>query len=60
MAPTELENILVSHPAISDAAVIGLPDDQHGELPRAYVVVAPGATINEQEILRFMKGEQML
>jgi acyl-CoA synthetase (AMP-forming)/AMP-acid ligase II len=38
VAPAELEAVLLTHPAITDAAVIGRPDDRHGELPIAYVV----------------------
>ena len=38
MAPAELEGLLISHPSIVDAAVIGYPGDEGNELPRAYVV----------------------
>ena len=38
VAPAEVENALLSHPGISDAAVIGIPDTEAGELPCAYVV----------------------
>ncbi|KPP85276.1 MAG: 4-coumarate--CoA ligase [Rhodobacteraceae bacterium HLUCCO07] len=43
VAPAELEAELVTHPAIVDAAVIGIPDDDAGELPMAFVVASPGA-----------------
>ncbi|WP_372611309.1 AMP-binding protein [Aquicoccus sp.] len=42
VAPAELEAELVTHPAIVDAAVIGIPDDDAGELPMAFVVASPG------------------
>ena len=48
VAPAELEATLVAHPGISDAAVIGLPDPQAGELPIAFVVAAtPAPTVDE-------------
>ncbi len=40
VAPAELEAILITHPAVADCAVIGIPDDEAGELPKAFVVPA--------------------
>ena len=42
MAPAELEALLLHHPWVADAAVIGIPHDVGGEVPRAYVVLKPG------------------
>ncbi|RDD44758.1 4-coumarate--CoA ligase-like 7 [Trichoplax sp. H2] len=39
VAPAELESLLKSHPDISDAAVIGIPDERAGEIPRAYIIL---------------------
>ena len=39
VAPAELEAVLVSHPAVADAAVVGSPDDEAGEVPKAYLVL---------------------
>lgn len=50
VAPAELEGVLTSHPDITDAGVIGVPDDTSGELPRAYVVVRPGKSLSEEQI----------
>ena len=37
--PAELEALLISHPSVTDAAVIGVPDEEAGELPKAFVVL---------------------
>eukprot|EP01113_Clastostelium_recurvatum_P036216 TRINITY_DN5135_c0_g1_i4.p1 TRINITY_DN5135_c0_g1~~TRINITY_DN5135_c0_g1_i4.p1 ORF type:complete len:532 (+),score=167.90 TRINITY_DN5135_c0_g1_i4:8-1603(+) len=53
VAPAELEGILISHPLILDAAVIGKPDLEAGELPLAFVVLKPGAKLREDEVIEF-------
>jgi 4-coumarate--CoA ligase len=50
VAPAELEALLLTHPAVADAAVIGRPDEEAGEIPVAYVVLRPGAEASEQDI----------
>ncbi len=52
VAPAELEAILLSHPAIADAAVIPSPDEEAGEVPKAFVVRK--ADISAEEILEFV------
>mmetsp|Transcript_66690 Transcript_66690/g.182928 ORF Transcript_66690/g.182928 Transcript_66690/m.182928 type:complete len:152 (-) Transcript_66690:80-535(-) len=54
VAPAELEDLLSTHPKISDAAVIPLPDEAAGELPRAYVVPKAGETITPDEVVQFV------
>ena len=41
VAPAELEALLLTHPAVADAAVIGMPDEEAGEVPKAFVVLKP-------------------
>jgi acyl-CoA synthetase (AMP-forming)/AMP-acid ligase II len=48
--PAELEALLISHPKIADVAVIGIPDDEAGELPKAFVVAQPGSGLTEDEV----------
>ncbi|XP_065171356.1 uncharacterized protein [Atheta coriaria] len=55
--PAELEALLLTHPKVMDAAVVGLPDDTAGELPLAFVVKKPGVQLNEQEIKDFIKEQ---
>lgn len=52
--PAELEAILLTNPKIKDAAVIGLPDENAGELPLAFVVKQEGVDINEAEIKKYV------
>nr|CAD7396225.1 unnamed protein product [Timema poppensis] len=52
--PAELEAILLTHPSVQDAAVIGIPDEMSGELPMAFIVKQPGATINSEMVTRFV------
>lgn len=42
VAPAELEDLLLGHASVADAAVIGIPDDYAGERPFAFVVLRPG------------------
>jgi acyl-CoA synthetase (AMP-forming)/AMP-acid ligase II len=47
VAPAELEAVLVSHPAIADAAVVRVPDEQAGEVPKAFVVASEALTADQ-------------
>jgi long-chain acyl-CoA synthetase len=54
--PREVEEVLMSHPAVSDAAVIGRPEERHGELPHAYVVLLPGASAAPGELISYCRA----
>ncbi|MFJ3673519.1 o-succinylbenzoate--CoA ligase [Streptomyces sp. NPDC090106] len=54
--PAEVEKALYEHHAVSDCAVIGVPDEKWGEVPRAVVVLAPGTKASAEEILAFLHG----
>lgn len=55
--PAEVENVLMSHPAIADVAVIGIPHERWGETALAVVVKAPGSEVTEQEIIDFSQSQ---
>ncbi|MEV6292819.1 long-chain fatty acid--CoA ligase [Streptomyces sp. NPDC051896] len=54
--PAEIEDLLLAHPGIAECAVIGVPDDKWGEVPRAVVVPAPGADLDPDEVLASLTG----
>ena len=56
--PREIEEVLITHPAVSLAAVVGVPDEQHGEEIKAFVILEKGATLEPEELIAWAK-EQM-
>jgi acyl-CoA synthetase (AMP-forming)/AMP-acid ligase II len=52
--PAELEALLIAHPKIADVAVVGVPDDEAGEIPKAFVVTAAGQEITVDEIQSYV------
>lgn len=56
IAPAELEALLLSHPKIQDAAVIGVRDDEGEEIPKAFVVAAPDAGLTAEDVMTFVAG----
>merc|ERR1711962_10870 len=54
VAPSELEDLIRRHPGVNDVAVVGVPDERSGELPRAYVVRKTRGTL-ETDIIDWVK-----
>ncbi|XP_033733818.1 probable 4-coumarate--CoA ligase 1 [Pecten maximus] len=55
VAPAELEDVLLSHPGVQDVAVIGVPDERAGEIPRAYIVPKPNSKYTPEDISKFVE-----
>jgi acetyl-CoA synthetase len=58
--PTEIEEILVTHESVRDAGVIGAPDDERGEVPKAFITLANGCTANkslESELEEYVRDQ---
>jgi long-chain acyl-CoA synthetase len=56
VAPSEVEDALRQHPSVADVAVVGLPSEHSGEEVVAAVVLAPGATLDEEALDAFVRG----
>ncbi len=54
--PREVEVVLEGHPAVAEAAVVGIPDAVKGEEPVAFVALRPGQTASRQDLLRYLRG----
>lgn len=57
VAPAELEEIIRDNPQVSDAAVIGIPHEAHGEVPRAYVVLKPNSSLKTEALYEFVSAK---
>jgi long-chain acyl-CoA synthetase len=53
--PREIEEVLMTHPAVALAAVVGVPDERLGEEVRAYVVRRPGQTVGDAELIAWSR-----
>jgi long-chain acyl-CoA synthetase len=53
--PRELEEVLITHPEVSLAAVVGVPHESHGEEVKAFVIRTEGATVTETELVAWCK-----
>ena len=55
--PQEVEEALIAHPAVADAAVFGVPDPEFGQRLAARVILKPGASATEDELKQYVKGQ---
>ena len=55
--PAELESVLLTHDLIADAAVVGLADEEAGEIPVGFVVLKPGAELSAEDVKDFVAGQ---
>jgi fatty-acyl-CoA synthase len=54
VSAAEVEGVIYEHPAIAEAAVFGIPDEQYGEAVQAVVALKPGASLNEEDLIAFV------
>jgi long-chain acyl-CoA synthetase len=54
--PREIDEVLYQHPAVSAAAVVGVPDDLYGEEVAGFVVLRDGGEASERELIEFCKA----
>jgi acyl-CoA synthetase (AMP-forming)/AMP-acid ligase II len=54
--PAEVERVLVGHPAVATAAVVGIPDATYGEMPCAVIVLRPGAAATADEVIAWSRA----
>jgi fatty-acyl-CoA synthase len=56
ISSVEVEGALLRHPAVDEAAIVGLPSEKWGEAPHAFVVLRPGARATEEELVAFLRN----
>jgi fatty-acyl-CoA synthase len=56
ISSVEVEGVLLEHPAVVEAAVVGVPDATWGEVPHAFIVLRPGIPVTEQELRDFVRS----
>jgi acyl-CoA synthetase (AMP-forming)/AMP-acid ligase II len=55
MSPGEIEDVLIQHPGVAEAAVVGVPDDEWGEVVAAAIVLEPGSAVDEGELQQWVR-----
>ena len=56
ISSVEVEGVLLRHPAVQEAAVVGMPDEKWGEAPHAFVVLKAGQGVTEEELSTFVRA----
>lgn len=56
MAPAELEDLLLKHEGVLEAAVVGKKDERCGEVPVAFVVKKGNSSVTEEELMKYIAG----
>jgi fatty-acyl-CoA synthase len=51
----EIEQVILSHPAVMECAVVGVPDPKWGETPKAFVTLRPGAQLTDAELISYCR-----
>lgn len=54
--PREVEEVLYNHPAVAEAAVVGIPDKMRGEVPKAFIALKPGYKVTAREIINYCRN----
>jgi fatty-acyl-CoA synthase len=57
ISTVEVEQAIVSHPAVLEAAVIGVPDEKWGEVPKGFVVLVDGESATPEELIEHVKAK---
>jgi fatty-acyl-CoA synthase len=55
--PTEIEELLYKHPSVLEAAVVGVPHEKWGEVGKAVIVLKPGKSLTQEEVLEYLGGK---
>ncbi len=60
VTPTEIEQVIMKHPAVRDVCVVGVPHSDTGETPQAWVILKEGVTATGEDIKQLVQGETKL
>ena len=55
ISPSEIEGVLLDHPDVSDCAVVGVPDAEAGEVPKAFIVPKAGARLETAALRSYLR-----